>query len=153
MRPVRYFIICRGLSFILLSFSHRHFLCSRLTLSDSSAVFDCVRHKRRNRLGVFDFTAEDLFLQFVERICLQINEFILIQMLSRGNQVFCHIDFNPLITERDRGPQSNQPFEMLAPIPGLLLQFAGRAGKSRLVFRVKRACRNLQRIAFQRIRY
>ena len=72
-------------------------------------------------------------------------------MLFRFYQIFCHINVNFLITESHCRPDSKQPFQIVGTVTRFLLQFPCSRFFCRLVRSIQPSCRNLQRIAIQRI--
>ena len=69
-------------------------------------VFRLIAHDRRDCLAVLDFSGIDHFTQLIDRICIDIDKFILVQMLMGRLQILRNINFDLFIAERNGRPQT-----------------------------------------------
>ena len=69
-------------------------------------VFRLIAHDCRDCLAVLDFSGIDHFTQLIDRICIDIDKFILVQMLMGRLQILRNINFDLFIAERNGRPQT-----------------------------------------------
>ena len=96
-------------------------------------IFVRVGHNGANGLGVLNGSIVNHIHQFVHRVRLHIDKFILIQVLVGLYQVVCHINIYFLITEGNCGADGNQEIHIFTAITGFLFQLPCRSRFRRFV--------------------